>query len=111
MHGNIKIGDSHIFLCDEFPERGCGLSPESLKNFHAMIHLYVPDVDKAYERAIAAGAQAVMPPQDMFWGDRYGQIVDPFGQRWSIGTHKEDLTPDEIKVRSQDVCKQMAQTK
>lgn len=100
MHATIKIGDSHVMLCDEFPEQDCGvLSPETLKNAHTVMHLYVENVDQAFEKAVKAGAKAIMPPQDMFWGDRYGRLNDPFGQPWSIATHKEDLTPDEINKR------------
>src|SRR5271163_1622820 len=98
MHADIQIGDSHLMLSDEFPEsgRGCA-SPQTLKGTNATIHLYVADVDKAFERAIAAGAKAEMPPQDMFWGDRYGRLIDPFGQPWSLATHIEDVTPEEMQ--------------
>lgn len=104
MHACLKFGDSTLFLCDEFPEHDCGVSPQTLKNAHATMHVFVEDVDKAYQRAVDAGAQAVMPPQDMFWGDRYGRLVDPFGQPWSLATHKEDLTPEEMKKRMADAC-------
>lgn len=104
MHAAIKIGDSILFLCDEFPEHECGASAQTLKNAHATVHIYVEDVDQAFQQAVAAGAQTVMPPQDMFWGDRYGRLVDPFGQPWSMGTHKEDLTPEEIKERMATAC-------
>lgn len=100
MHADIKIGNSHVMLCDEFPDQDCGvLSPETLKNAHAVMHMFVEDVDQAFEKAIKAGAKAIMPPQDMFWGDRYGRLNDPFGQPWSIATHKEDLTHEEINKR------------
>jgi uncharacterized glyoxalase superfamily protein PhnB len=112
LHAHIKIGDSNIFLADEFPEAGCGgLSPQSLKNSHATMHIYVTDVDTVFERAVTAGATVTMPVQNMFWGDRYGQIVDPFGQPWSIGTHIEDVTPEEMQKRSAEACKQMAAMK
>jgi len=104
MHASLKIGNSTLFLCDEFPEHECGASPQTLKNAHATMHIYVEDVDKAYQRAVDSGATGIMPPQDMFWGDRYGRVVDPFGQPWSLATHKEDLTPEEIKARMQDAC-------
>lgn len=99
MHAALKIGESTLFLCDEFPEHDCGLSPASLKTAHATMHVFVDDVDKVYKGAVAAGATGLMEPQEMFWGDRYGRLVDPFGQPWSLATHMEDLTPDEIKER------------
>lgn len=108
MHADLKIGDSHLFLCDEFPEYECGLSPSTLKNSHAVVHVFVEDVDKAYQRAVDAGAQAVMPPNDMFWGDRYGRLVDPFGQPWTFATRIEDLTAEEIKERQKAFEKEMA---
>jgi PhnB protein len=95
-HAELRIGDSFLFLADEFPERGVtgpsGHSPVT-------IHLYVPDVDSLYNRAIEAGATATMPPADMFWGDRYGKLVDPFGHHWGIATHVEDVTPEQMKER------------
>src|SRR5205085_8807527 len=97
MHASLKIGDSMIMLADEFPEFGCdGASPLTLGKSHATMHIYVTDVDAAYKRATDAGATAKMPPQDMFWGDRYGLVVDPFGHQWSIATHLRDLTPQQI---------------
>jgi PhnB protein len=113
MHACITIGDSRVFLADEMPERSeCGmLSPESLKATHASMHVYVPNVDEAFKRAIDAGAKSKMPVQDMFWGDRYGQVVDPFGQPWSLATHKEDLTPEQIQKNAAECMKQMAATK
>ena len=77
-----------------------GRSPEALGGTPTAIHLYVPDADAVFARALAAGAQVRMPLQDMFWGDRYGQVVDPFGHVWAIATHKEDLTPEEIGRRA-----------
>src|SRR5436190_1859723 len=99
MHAHLRIGDSAILLNDEFPEMG-GRSPEALGGTPTTIHLYVSDADQVFARAVAAGAQVRMPLQDMFWGDRYGQIVDPFGHVWAIATHKEDLTPEEIARRA-----------
>lgn len=104
MHACLKFGDSTLFLCDEFPEHECGVSPLTLKSAHATMHLFVEDVDQAYQRALDAGAKANMPPQDMFWGDRYGTLMDPFGQPWSLATHKEDLTTEEIKQRMESAC-------
>ncbi|MGH7427832.1 MAG: VOC family protein, partial [Candidatus Methylomirabilaceae bacterium] len=110
MHAELKIGNSMIFLNDEFPDKGCR-SPLSLGGIAGSLHLYVEDVDAAFKRAVAAGAQVRMPVADMFWGDRYGKVVDPFGHEWGIGTHKEDLTPDEIRNRGEAFFAQMAQQK
>ena len=98
-HAEIKIGDSVIFLSDEFPGMGpCG-SPKTLNGTTAGAFLYVDNVDAWFDKAIKAGATAVMPVADMFWGDRYGQLKDPFGHVWSIATHKEDLTPQQMEER------------
>lgn len=96
IHAELGIGDSRLFLSDEFPDMG-GRAPESLGGTTASLHLYVEDVDAAFARAVAAGATVRMPVADMFWGDRYGKLADPFGHEWGIGTHVEDLTPEEIR--------------
>lgn len=95
MHANMRIGDSTIMLVDDFPEHG-SKGPKALKGSPVTLHLYVADVDAAYAQAIAAGGEAKMPPQDMFWGDRYGILIDPFGHSWALATHKQDLTTEEI---------------
>ena len=95
-HAALKIGDSILFLSDEFPEQG-GLGPGT--SSPVTLHLYVTDVDSAFARAVQAGAKASMPPADMFWGDRYGKLIDPFGHHWSIAEHLEDLTPQQMKER------------
>jgi PhnB protein len=97
MHAMVRIGDSNLMLVDEFPDCGA-LGPQSLKGSPVTIHLYVTDVDATVERAIAAGAKVTMPVDDMFWGDRYGRIEDPFGHLWSIATHTRDLSPQEIEA-------------
>ena len=95
-HAELQVGDSRVFLADEFPEYGSvgpqGSSPVTL-------HMYVPDADAAFAQAVEAGATVAMPLFDMFWGDRYGKVVDPFGHHWSIATHLEDLTPEQMKAR------------
>lgn len=96
MHAAIRIGDSTVMLADEFPEWG-SVGPKSLKGSPVTIHLYVADVDAAVERAAAAGAKVTLPVADMFWGDRYGMLEDPFGHRWSVATHLRDMSPDEIQ--------------
>lgn len=95
MHACVQIGDSPIMLVDEFPEHG-SMGPKSLKGAPVTIHLFVPDVDAVVARAVEAGAKVIMPVGDAFWGDRYGQVEDPFGHRWSVATHMRDLTPDQI---------------
>ncbi|MEP6874038.1 MAG: VOC family protein [Burkholderiales bacterium] len=96
MHASVRIGDSALMLVDEMPEYGA-LGPRSLKGSPVTIHLYVTDVDAAVAQAVAAGAKVTMPVADMFWGDRYGQLEDPFGHRWSVATHTRDLTPAQIQ--------------
>jgi len=98
-HAEIRIGDSHIMLADEHPEIGA-VSPKTIGGSPVSIHLYVEDVDAAVERAVAAGAKLVRPVADQFYGDRTGGVEDPFGYRWFIATHKEDLTMDEIRRRA-----------
>lgn len=96
MHGCIKIGDSLVFLVDEMPQWGA-LGPTALKGSPVTIHLQVEDVDAFVKRAVNAGAKVTMEVQDMFWGDRYGQVEDPFGHRWSVATHVRDVSPAEME--------------
>jgi PhnB protein len=98
MHAEVKIGNSMLMLSDENKERG-QLSPESIGGTACSIMLYAEDVDEVFKRAVAAGAKVEMPPVDMFWGDRMGNIVDPFGHKWAIATHKEDVSPEEMEKR------------
>jgi PhnB protein len=95
MHAMIRIEGSAVMLVDEMPEWGA-LGPKSLKGSPVTIHLFVPDVDVSVDRAVTAGAKITMPVADMFWGDRYGKIEDPFGHQWSIATRKQDLSAAEI---------------
>ncbi len=103
MHASVRIGNSAVMLVDEMPEHGA-LGPKSLKASPVVIHLYVEDADAAAARAIAAGAKLTMPVTEMFWGDRYGQLEDPFGHRWSIATHVRDVTPAEMQQAMQAMC-------
>ena len=98
-HAEISIGDSRIMLADEHPEIQA-LSPKTVGGSPVSIHLYVEDVDRAVERAVAAGAKLVRPVADQFYGDRVGGIEEPFGYRWFVATHKEDLTIEEIRRRA-----------
>jgi PhnB protein len=105
MHASIRIGDSTVMLVDEMPEHGA-LGPKSLKGSPVTIHLYVDDVDAFAAQAVRAGAKTTMPVTDMFWGDRYGQIEDPFGHRWSIATHVRDVAPSDMQKAMQSMCSQ-----
>ncbi len=100
MHAEIVIGNSIVMLGDESPSMGAK-SPEALGGSASGLHIYVADTDKAFARAVAAGARAEMPPMDMFWGDRYGKLVDPFGHKWSIATHIEDVSTKEMGKRAE----------
>jgi PhnB protein len=99
MHAELKIGDSRLMIADEFPEHGCK-GPLSLGGSAVTLHVYVENVDTFTQRAVGAGATVTMPVTDMFWGDRYGKLKDPFGHEWSVATHKEDLTPAEMQKRA-----------
>jgi PhnB protein len=107
-HAEIKIGDSMIMLSDEMPG-GANRSPQSLGGTTAAVFLYVPDVDASFKQAVDAGGRSVMAPADMFWGDRFGTLTDPFGHTWSMATHKEDVAPEEMKKRSKDAMAKMGQ--
>ncbi|MFY9224247.1 MAG: VOC family protein [Blastocatellia bacterium] len=112
-HAELKIGDSMLMLCDEYPEMGC-LSPQTIGNTPVTLSLYVENADDAFNTAVAAGATVKMPLADQFWGDRYGQVTDPYGHCWSICTHIKDMTPEEIAQASAEAfskgdCGQAAQ--
>ena len=99
MHAQLALGDSMLLLHDEFAEGGAE-SPQTLEGSPVTLHLYVEDADAAFARAVAAGCKVELPLQDMFWGDRYGQLVDPFGHRWSIAHKLVELAPEEIRKRA-----------
>jgi PhnB protein len=103
MHGLLWIGDSALMLVDENPEWGMS-SPLSLEGTPVVLHLYVEDVDAALAWAVEAGATLTMPAADMFWGDRYGQVRDPFGHAWSIATHIRDVSPEDVLAASKTDC-------
>jgi PhnB protein len=111
MHGELKIGDSIVMLADEMPPMGPGpqrhKSPKSAGATTCTIMLYVKNVDAVYARAVAAGATGLMPPADMFWGDRYGQVVDPYGHVWAIATHIKDMTPRQMRAASAEAMASM----
>lgn len=109
-HAELKIGDSILFLNDEFPGECSAKSPKTLGGTTQGVTLYVEDCDALHRQAVAAGARSNMEPADMFWGDRMSQVVDPFGHIWGISTHKEDLTEQQIAERSAEFWKSFAAT-
>jgi len=102
MHASMTIGNSPLMLCDEFREYG-QTAPTTLGGTPITIHLYVEDADALFERAVLAGASILMPVSEMFWGDRYGKVRDPFGHQWSIATHVRDVSPEEM-VKNAGAC-------
>jgi PhnB protein len=107
MHAAIRVGDSTVFLADQTTMSRVK-SPRNLGGTTTSLMLFVPDCDDVFNKAVAAGAKVSMPLADQFWGDRYGQVVDPWGHLWEIGTHKEDLTAEEIGQRAQAAMAQLA---
>ena len=108
-HAEIRIGDSPVMMSDEMsmPGQECvNKAPRSAGVATAGLFLYVTDVDSAFERAVKAGCTVRAPLMDMFWGDRYGKLVDPFGHHWSMSTKKEELTPEQIQQRFEEMMKQ-----
>jgi uncharacterized glyoxalase superfamily protein PhnB len=95
MHAEVQIGDSRVYLNDEFPEMGSS-APPTLGGTPVTLHLWTEDVDAVFNQAVQAGAQVLMPLSDQFWGDRYGMVQDPFGHRWSLASHLQDPTPEQI---------------
>jgi PhnB protein len=106
MHAEIKIGDSLVYMTEEHPQMEC-FSPTHYKGTTVSLHIFVEDVDAAFKRAVASGATTLMPPADMFWGDRFGKLQDPFGHQWSLATHKFDYTPEEMKANMEKAFKDM----
>lgn len=100
MHAEVLIGNSVVMVSDEFPEWGA-LSPETLKGSPISLYLYVTDADAVFEKAVAAGATVSRPLENQFWGDRVGWLLDPFGHKWSISAHVEDVSPDEMTRRAE----------
>jgi len=109
-HAELKIGDSILMLSDEMPG-GVNRSPQSLGGSAVSIFLYVKDVDSAFQKAVNAGAKVDKPLENMFWGDRFGRLTDPFGHSWALATHKEDVAPAEMQKRMQAAMAKMAEPK
>jgi PhnB protein len=106
MHAELMIGDSIIMLGEESAQFGA-LSPQSIGGSPMGLHIYIDGVDAAFDRAVKAGAEVEMPVMDQFWGDRYGKLKDPFGHKWSIGTHVKDMSTEEMKHAMDDAMAQM----
>ena len=101
MHATVRIGDSMLMFADHFPEFA---PPIAEGHWPIVLTLYVPDADASFEKAVAAGCTVTFPLADQFWGDRYGQVKDPFGFTWAIATQKEELTPAETQERQAKPC-------
>jgi len=106
MHAELKIGDSIIFINDDFP--GMAEAPTPGVTPSLFMFLYTEDVDSVYNRAVSMGSMVVMPLENMFWGDRYGKVTDPFGHQWGIAQHVEDVAPQEMKRRQDAMAANMA---
>ena len=106
-HAEIRIGDSQVMLSDEYPSMDA-LSPKSLGGTPASFMIYVDDVDRAFDQAVKAGAKPLRPVENQFWGDRTGTVVDPFGHKWTLDTHIEDVPPDQLQKRMEEWNKQQA---
>lgn len=107
MHACVSINDSSVMLVDENPQWKA-LGPKALGGTPVTLHLVVPDVDASFAQAVSAGATVVMPVEDMFWGDRYGIVQDPFGHMWSLATTKKEMTEAEIKVAAEKAMREHA---
>jgi PhnB protein len=107
-HAEIRIGDSIVMLSDEFPGMSTQKAPTSLGGTTGSLMLYVPNVDAAFQRAVDAGCTSLMAPTDMFWGDRFGKLQDPYGNQWALATHTEDVPPRQMAERARAAMAQMA---
>lgn len=105
MHAQLKVGNSTLMLASEFPPN-C-LSPKSRGGSSVYLHIYTENADALFDRAVAAGCVIKMPMSDTFWGDRYGQVEDPFGHQWSIATHQHDWTPEQIAANAKEFFAKM----
>jgi PhnB protein len=109
VHAELQIGDSRIMLAEEFPGMGSASSPQTLGGTTGSLFIYTDNVDQLFEQAVKAGAATIMPLANQFWGDRYGQIKDPFGHLWALGQHVEDVAPAEMERRAREAFAKMAQ--
>ena len=106
MHAEMQIGDSRFMVADEYP--GMSAAPDPSRVQSSSLFIYTENVDSVFNHAVKSGARADMPPSDMFWGDRYGKVTDPFGHHWGLATHIEDVAPQEMQRRGEEWMKQMA---
>lgn len=106
-HAELEIGGSVVMLADPFPQSSCK-PPKELGGTSVGVFMYVEDVDAAVQKAVDAGATVTMPPDDMFWGDRFGKVSDPFGHEWQLATHKEDVPPEQMAERVKEAMSGMA---
>lgn len=109
MHAEVEINGGLIYLADEFPQANC-TSPQKLGGTPVTLHLNVADVDAVFNRAVAAGATVMRPLANMFWGDRFGVVTDPFGHVWGLSTHIEDVPPEEMARRAEAAMKEFAKS-
>jgi PhnB protein len=107
-HAEFRIGDSIVMLSDELPGMSTQKAPTSLGGTTGSLLLYVPNVDAAFKRAVDAGCTSLMEPTDMFWGDRFGKLQDPYGNQWALATHKEDVPPKQMAERAKAAMAQTA---
>ena len=103
MHAELIIGTGRIFLCDESPMMERWVSPKSLNGTTVTLNIWTDRADELFEQAVKAGAKVVMPLTDMFWGDRYGRVTDPFGHEWAISQHVKDVTPEEMAAAAAEM--------
>ncbi len=111
VHAELKIGDSRIMLADEFPGSGHPQSPQTIGATTTVLNIYVDNVDQLFNQAVSAGATVTMPLANQFWGDRYGQVSDPFGHHWALGQHVEDVAPEEMERRGREFMAQMTKSR
>jgi PhnB protein len=109
-HAEMRIGDSIVMLSDEFPGMSTTKAPSSLGGTTGSLMVYLPNVDAAFHKAVDAGCKSLMPPTDMFWGDRYGKLEDPYGIQWGLLTHKENVPPKEMAERAKAAMAQPGQS-
>jgi uncharacterized glyoxalase superfamily protein PhnB len=108
MHAETRVGNSILMMADEmFGGEHCAKSAETLGSSPISLYVYVPNVDEAFDQAVRAGGTPVMPVADMFWGDRVGQIKDPFGYSWTIATRQQDVTPEQLRKGAETFAAQM----
>ena len=107
MHAELKIGDSIVMLADENPQTGV-MSPQTIGGFSVGLHVYIENVDAVIKKAVESGAKLLRPIKNQFYGDRSGSLLDPFGHMWSIATHVEDVSPEEMRKRMTAAMSQTA---